>query len=1594
MSGGTVLMVDSSLTVNGRFTNGNDFAKPVINGNYIPLNYPDADPVSLSSPLMIVKLQDFNKIVSDFIKMIEEAAEKDAMSKIEITDADDVYFLEAIKDQANQLERTEYENEWYRFMKYYTGEIKDLLESIHEGSLFSAEQKPILLQRVYILSDSLNWENMMLSGFHKNGLSYKRLETIFEKNYTKYALKKPDSHLKLYLPGEGSWIQGRGYSVTLERFYSSAGVFHRIKAKSKDPDTNKEYAIVIHLDSVSVSSENGLNEPLIKKIERQFEKLTPDEWEDFGKKVMAEVDELASSAIKVEETAIPAQEGAAASPLENKLNEGQIDLLETSLLPANKKLSQDAIDIINSFLACPPLYHVYLNRLEKEMRLFLNSSRDITTYADRYIKQEVEQGRNKITMYYCALSRDLLISALLLKAYRKADGGVLAIEDVKSKLHEDYHYEDSFYGLLPETGLKSIRKENKIPGDTLPAYAKAMADIILDKRMLERIYFLVDGNMESIIADPNPITVLRFQVERLIEIGAEEDESKLYAAHFAFEKAYILINAIKKEITEKDGNSWVYSWVYTDEVVSELASLIAEHLLEITDESEAVVKIVAVSVRARNVKTRATYDREINQDEAHSILKSAKDEYEKYLPTKNLPAIITEENKKSGSPLTLEEGKDAIKDIISGIESDNRYSIEYFSYNKRIADSKDFETLYNELEHLLQNEKNVGKDTKEELVRAQNSLKPGILEDAIKKQGITAVRIEVNLEAYSRVHDARGKYSDLSPSKYYYLTFMDGSIDKAEINILPIGNKINVASDGYMIVVKGLDEKDGGDVKISVFRNGEVKVEGMSGRIREFHISNLKPFAVKIRKGLKISSISSLNEKEDAGVSLAVAEVNSLSLLEDTKNKLTDLRAIINDLLEPVHNARDRKSNALDYEKLSSISGKISSLYAEIDQIKANPGYIVAVVEKIANTLSQLKLDNIINTYSSIKEMFNKKHDELMVIKKTLEANVKNDDRAVIFQRHLSGSGEVPALSKARPSVDIKVTGKTMADLYYGLAREGKPIGITPDVIMAQVKQLTREARKIIDLKLIVPRFRRILTALLSKDLGEDNRKIIQTALDLLNAHQLSEDELEEVNKGWLSVEKHQQFVQRQEEEATRILENSGLMRRLPAEDKKYYTHARSYHQEHALLAPFFRAFLVLSGIVYKKDDPGQIKQGLELYKAIKDSGELESFRFIEKYAAGIGKVEGVFPAMVIDQDIWDVQEVMKMIKTPSVGADRVYGLGKTAASERMGLRIFPRTVDVINIRIQEEMEKGNPASVDIPLEVLEQLSPEQVKGLGGSSAEVFLSALGVMLAETKNYSPEAREVIVANVLAGYADQNEEVLLFRELPMVTRGGFNGPTYNGIYILPLEKTYLELSNYIAAELAHFSELLSIAGIKQPKQLAELSWLKEVLLHFKEFSKGTNNEENMVRLDDETGSKIFRLIINKTMGNKLPVVGEIAYDTGIFTYVANGAPIGLGWNAVDGTRVYGALRPAYEFSTPVIVSNGDWRKMIEAQRVPHGRVFPNLSKLKEISPSAATAGETSASALEEKEIIDAKKAELEGIIESVFKKSKKIEGLQKA
>jgi len=232
---------------------------------------------------------------------------------------------------------------------------------------------------------------------------------------------------------------------------------------------------------------------------------------------------------------------------------------------------------------------------------------------------------------------------------------------------------------------------------------------------------------------------------------------------------------------------------------------------------------------------------------------------------------------------------------------------------------------------------------------------------------------------------------------------------------------------------------------------------------------------------------------------------------------------------------------------------------------------------------------------------------------------------------------------------------------------------------------------------------------------------------------------------------------------------------------------------------------------------------------------------------------------------------------------------------------------------------------------------------MGGSSAEALLSTLGVMFSETSSFSPVARDVMIANVLTAYADQNEETLLFRKLPMVTRGMRTGPKlhYNGIYVLPLARTYKELTDYLDAELNHFKRIVGSADIWQLSTIQEgLLSLKKIMSKLHEASKGKSGMEQMIRIEDKIGQDIFyNWIVRKKVGDKLPVVGEIAYDTGVYTYVANGTPAVLTWQATDGNTVHGALRFAYEFSTEQVISSGDWRDMLKAENLPKGRKFPD-------------------------------------------------------
>lgn len=538
----------------------------------------------------------------------------------------------------------------------------------------------------------------------------------------------------------------------------------------------------------------------------------------------------------------------------------------------------------------------------------------------------------------------------------------------------------------------------------------------------------------------------------------------------------------------------------------------------------------------------------------------------------------------------------------------------------------------------------------------------------------------------------------------------------------------------------------------------------------------------------------------------------------------------------------------------------------------------------------------------------------------------------------------------ANPKIEKPSGNKTLADLYFGLALKGKPIAVTPDALFAQVKELTREYRKQVDLNVVVPHFRRFLEGVLRvQSLSKENRRIIETALELLNANGLAGRDLSFVESGLASLEQHREYVLRQEPIARDILEKSSLMSRLAIPNLDYYVHVRSYHEEHALLAPFFRAFLVLSAVVYMKEDVAQIGEGLNLFQAIKESGELESLRLIEEYVSGTGKIEAVLPTTIIDSDVWGVDAVMEMLATPTVGADRAFGFGPDSARERTGLRILPRSVDIINTAIQEQMESGKAPSADIVLETLQRHSPEQIKAMGGSPAEIFLSTLGVMLDETRGFSTEARQIIVANALAAFTDQNEEMLLLKELPSVTEGvepASPQPKYNGIYVLPLKKTYGELILYIGSEVKHLQGICASSGTKElPREFKyteeALLFLLEMLQGLKESSEGTEGQEQMVRVDEKTGQAIFNtLIMMDQMGSKLPVIGEIGRKTGKITYLANGNPAIVSWQTIDGNTAFGALRFAYEFSSGDIISTGGWRAMIEEMRIPKGRSFPLL------------------------------------------------------
>ncbi len=301
--------------------------------------------------------------------------------------------------------------------------------------------------------------------------------------------------------------------------------------------------------------------------------------------------------------------------ISGKLTEGQISLLET-LLPANKKIPQDAIDIINRFLSCPLLYSFYLNGLRNKMYLLIGQDDSISNkYADVYKAQNVREYHHKRETYFLALSRDLLISALLFKAYPKAVWSKNTIKEVNRMLHSLYDFdEDQEQRIEMELNLKRIA-------------GTEIVGIIKKGSMLKIIGSLVSGKVEEILLDYGKSQLdesTLFYADRLIEAGIEKEANVLYAALTAFRMAYQKVDDVQKEVEKENLNNRID----IHDIVNKLAPFIAEYLLEITDEVAAIESISNVNMPVKNSMDIIRYTH-ITKDDAKRVLELAKEEYNK-----------------------------------------------------------------------------------------------------------------------------------------------------------------------------------------------------------------------------------------------------------------------------------------------------------------------------------------------------------------------------------------------------------------------------------------------------------------------------------------------------------------------------------------------------------------------------------------------------------------------------------------------------------------------------------------------------------------------------------------------------------------------------------------------------------------------------------------------------------------------------------------------------------------------------------------------------------------------------------------------------
>ena len=523
------------------------------------------------------------------------------------------------------------------------------------------------------------------------------------------------------------------------------------------------------------------------------------------------------------------------------------------------------------------------------------------------------------------------------------------------------------------------------------------------------------------------------------------------------------------------------------------------------------------------------------------------------------------------------------------------------------------------------------------------------------------------------------------------------------------------------------------------------------------------------------------------------------------------------------------------------------------------------------------------------------------------------------------------------------------------------PIGMVPAVVVNTVKDQSRTAKKQIELQVVSPRLGQFLARLGSfiqanpDELPTSARLAIDVAGKVYNTTLLGEGQVDTLRSRFDPKDHGEQYkalIKKQEAAARAIITSSGILDRIPMAGVlgiDWFARAGSFYSEHPLLAPHYRAYQILAGVRFTREN---IEDGLALVRAIVRSGAYNDLRFIEDYIKPLGKADfrplselvafiqndnhQAFDLSKADWDSYITANRAKLvafaIKRLEVGRDYSQGEALADLTDKEGLQILPQLTDAFN----REMQKQREMSARVATGVLRGFVRDMLKG-GGSTADRLFLSLAEAVRETEHFSDIARQIILSGALAGLTDQLEETELHRRPVGITLGGPPPePDNPGIYFLPVPRAYAALLEYVRHEVAHLS---NYPAPSRNKAFENLKAMEAVVAEMARVSSEATREtegkpgERLLPLPQQFADVIFKLIESGVIGAKKMTITRLGGDlrSGTLMHFATGRTRAAGWETSDGGEAFVPVMNFHEVESAASEGPIDplsWRQAMEA------------------------------------------------------------------